>query len=309
MALKARGGDKKNILRRLEPGVAIPILHSADRAPLATDNLAMSDRIECARRHARTDTARHMNSARPSCEVAILELLLTLILGKPLWMWLLFLTLVLGLLAFDLGVLHRDDHEIGVAESLRLSAMYVALGLAFSGFIWWQMDGEAAAQYLTAFVVEKTLAMDNIMVIALIFAFFAVPRKYQHRVLFWGILGVIVLRGIMIGLGATIVEQYHWVLYVFAAFLILTGLKLLFGAGEEGHDLGNNRLLKLLKRRMHVTDEIHGHAFFIRQPHPKTGRPTRFATPLFLALILIECADLIFAVDSIPAVFTITTDP
>lgn len=237
-----------------------------------------------------------------------MDLLLVLFLGKPLWMWLLFLGLVVTLLAFDLGVLHKDDHEIGVAESLRLSAMYIVLGLSFSGFIWWQMDATATAQYLTAFVVEKTLAMDNIFVIALIFGFFAVPREYQHRVLFWGILGVIVLRGIMIGLGATIVDQYHWVLYIFAAFLIFTGIKMLFIADTE-HKIEDNGLVRFLKRRMHVTDELHGHDFFVRKPHPETGRVIRYATPLFLALITIEIADLIFAVDSVPAVFTITTDP
>jgi tellurite resistance protein TerC len=241
-------------------------------------------------------------------KVIFLELLLLLFLGKPLWMWLVFLALVVALLVFDLGVLHRDDHEIGVAESLGLSAMYIALGLSFSGFIFWQMDGEATAQYLTAFVVEKTLAMDNIFVIALIFGFFAIPRQYQHRVLFWGILGVIVLRGLMIGLGATIVEQYHWVLHVFAAFLVFTGVKMLM-VSETEHSLHDSRLLAFLRRRMHVTDEIRGHAFFVRAPHPETGRLTRFATPLFLALVLIEVADLVFAVDSVPAVFTITTDP
>ncbi len=237
-----------------------------------------------------------------------MEILFFLFLGKPLWMWLVFLTLVVSLLVFDLGVLHKDDHEIGVAESLKLSAMYITLGLSFAGFIWWQMDATATAQYLTAFVVEKTLAMDNIFVIALIFGFFAIPRQYQHRVLFWGILGVIVLRGIMIGLGATIVDQYHWVLYFFAAFLIFTGIKMLF-VKEADHDLSNNKLLKFLKQRFHVTDEIDGHAFFVRQADPKTGTLVRFATPLFLALVLIEVADLVFAVDSVPAVFTITTDP
>ncbi|MGI1660952.1 TerC family protein [Palleronia sp. KMU-117] len=223
-------------------------------------------------------------------------------------MWLLFLSLVIALLVFDLGVLNKKDHEIGVAESLRLSAMYITLGLSFSGFIWWQMDGEATAQYLTAFVVEKTLALDNIFVIALIFGFFAIPREYQHRVLFWGILGVIVLRGIMIGLGATIVDQYHWVLYIFAAFLIFTGIKMLFVASKE-HKMEENGLIRFLKRRLHVTEEMHGHDFFVKKPHPVTGRLTRYATPLFLALITIEIADLVFAVDSVPAVFTITTDP
>lgn len=237
-----------------------------------------------------------------------MEILLLLFLGKPLWMWLLFIVIVLGLLAFDLGVLHKDDHEIGVAESLRMSAMYIVLGLSFSGFIWWQMDATATAQYLTAFVVEKTLAMDNIFVIALIFSFFAIPRQYQHRVLFWGILGVILLRGLMIGLGATIVEQYHWVLYLFAAFLILTGIKMLFVADKE-HKIEENAAIRFLKRRMNVTDDFHGHAFFVRKPNPETGRLKRYATPLLLALIMIEIADLVFAVDSVPAVFTITTDP
>nr|WP_249219096.1 TerC family protein [Loktanella sp. SALINAS62] len=223
-------------------------------------------------------------------------------------MWLVFLALVMGLLIFDLGVLHKDDHEIGVAESLKLSAMYISLGLGFAGFIWWQMDAAATAQYLTAFVVEKTLAMDNVFVIALIFGFFAIPREYQHRVLFWGILGVILLRGIMIGLGATIIDQYHWVLYVFAAFLIFTGIRMLF-VSDKKHDLNDNVLLKFLKRRFNVTDRLNGHAFFVRQADPKTGKLVRFATPLFLALILIEVADLVFAVDSVPAVFTITTDP
>lgn len=246
---------------------------------------------------------------RVTLEVRVMEILVMLFLGKPLWMWLVFLVLVIGLLVFDLGVLHKDDHEIGVAESLRMSAMYISLGLSFAGFIWWQMDAEATAQYLTAFVVEKTLAMDNIFVIALIFGFFAIPRQYQHRVLFWGILGVIVLRGIMIGLGATIVDQYHWVLYIFAGFLVFTGIKMLFVANDKEHDLSENRLLKFLKRRMHVTEELRGHAFFVREPNLATGKVTGYVTPLLLALIVIEIADLVFAVDSVPAVFTITTDP
>jgi tellurite resistance protein TerC len=237
-----------------------------------------------------------------------LEFLLLLFMGKPLWMWLVFMTTVIGLLIFDLGVLHKEDHEIGVAESLKLSAMYITLGVAFSGFIWWQIDATASVQYLTAFVVEKSLALDNIFVIALIFGYFAIPRQYQHRVLFWGILGAIVLRGIMIGLGATIVERYHWVLFVFAAFLVFTGIRMLF-AKEGTPDLGDNLLLRVLKRRFNVTETLRGKAFFVMQPDPETGRMVRFVTPLFLALVLIEVADIVFAVDSVPAVFTITTDP
>ncbi|NDW33429.1 TerC family protein [Salipiger sp. PrR007] len=238
-----------------------------------------------------------------------MDILLTLFLGQPLWMWLTFLSIMLALLVFDLGVLNRDDHVIGVAESLETSALYISLGLAFGGFVWWQLGTKPAAQYLTAFVVEKTLALDNIFVIALIFGFFAIPAAYQHRVLFWGILGVIVLRGIMIGLGATLVEQYHWVLYLFAGFLFLTGIKMLWTGDTEEHDLASNPVVRFLKRRLRVTDEIHRHGFTVKQTDPVTGRTLRYATPLLLALIVIEIADLVFAVDSVPAVFTITTDP
>jgi tellurite resistance protein TerC len=236
-----------------------------------------------------------------------MEFLTPLFLGTPVWMWLLFVSIVIGLLVLDLGVLHKTDHEIGIAESLKLSSLYISLGVAFAGFVWWQIGAEASKLYLTAFVVEKTLAMDNVFVIALIFGFFAIPRAYQHRVLFWGILGVIVLRGLMIGLGATLVAQYHWVLYIFAAFLILTGIRMMF-AGDKEHDVGDNAVLKFLRRRMNVTDEVQGSRFFVKKADAG-GRMIRYATPLFLALILIEIADLVFAVDSVPAVFAITTDP
>ena len=233
---------------------------------------------------------------------------LTLFMGTPIWLWLLFLGLVGVLLAFDLGVLNRKEHEIGVAESLKLSAFYITLGVLFGGFVWYQMGSQAAAEYMTAFVVEKTLAMDNVFVIALIFATLSIPRRYQHRVLFWGILGVILLRGLMIGLGATLVAEYGWILYIFAGFLILTGIKMLF-VGDKEHDMADNPILKFLRRRMPLTDELHGHSFIVKQPDPKTGRIRRFATPLLLALVMIEIADVIFAVDSVPAVFAITTNP
>jgi len=236
------------------------------------------------------------------------EFLTTLFLGTPLWMWFTFIAIVIGLLVLDLGILHKDgETEIGVAESLKLSAMYISLGLGFAGFVYWQMGWEPTAQYLTAFVVEKTLALDNIFVIALIFGFFAIPRAYQHRVLFWGILGVIVLRGIMIGLGATLVAQYGWILYIFAGFLILTGIKMLMVADKE-HDIGENALIRLMRRMFNVTDGLRGNAFFVTEPNT-AGKMVRFVTPLFLALVMIEVADLVFAVDSVPAVFTITTDP
>ena len=150
--------------------------------------------------------------------------------------------------------------------------------------------------------------MDNVFVIALIFSFFAIPRQYQHRVLFWGILGVIVLRAIMIGLGATLVSQFSWVLYIFGGFLIFTGFKMWIIA-DHMPDIANNPLLKLLKRHMRVTEGLRGNAFWVQEPDPKTGKVERFATPLFLALVLVEFVDLVFAVDSVPAIFAITTDP
>lgn len=237
-----------------------------------------------------------------------MEFLLIEWLGKPAWMWLGFLTIVAVVLALDLGLLHRKQREIGVRESLVLSAGYLTLGLSFSGLIWWQIGETAAIQYLTGFVVEKSLALDNIFVIALIFGFFAVPRQYQHRVLFWGILGVIVLRGIMIGIGATLVAEFAWLLYVFAAFLVLTGIKMLMLA-DKPTDLSQNPVLKFIRRRFRVTDDLHGERFLVHLPDPKTGKLVRYMTPLLLALILIEIADVIFAVDSVPAIFAITTDP
>lgn len=178
-----------------------------------------------------------------------MDFLFLLFLGKPLWLWLTFLAIVLVLLVLDLGVLNKGDQEIGVAKSLKLSAFYITLGVLFGGFVWWQLGLEAAGLYLTAFVVEKSLAMDNVFVIAMIFGFFAIPRKYQHRALFWGILGVILLRGLMIGFGAALVNNYHWVLYVFAAFLVFTGAKMLLAKDDEEVDIANNPLLKFLRRR------------------------------------------------------------
>jgi tellurite resistance protein TerC len=229
-------------------------------------------------------------------------------LGKPAWMWLAFIGIVAALLAFDLGVLHKEHRPIEVRESLVLSGTYIGLGLAFGAWVWWYLGAEPGMNYLTGFVVEKTLALDNVFVIALIFAFFAVPAHYQHRVLFWGILGVIVLRAIMIGLGATLVSQFGWVLYIFAVFLIVTGVKMLV-MGDKPPALENNALIRLMRRRFNVTDEHHGERFFVKQPDPATGKPAWFVTPLFMALIAIEIADLIFAVDSVPAIFAITTDP
>ena len=237
-----------------------------------------------------------------------MDVLTSLFLGQPLWMWLGFLGLVMALLAFDLGVLHRDGHEIEVRESLLLSGFYIALGLAFGGFVWWQLGAQSGVEYLTGFVVEKSLAMDNVFVIAMIFGYLAIPRHLQHRVLFWGILGVIVLRAIMIGFGAALVSEFGWILYVFAAFLVFTGIRMLM-IGHEETDLSQNPVLLLMKKRFRVTETLQGDRFFVHQHDPRTGRMERYMTPLFLALVMIEIADVIFAVDSVPAIFAITTDP
>ena len=237
-----------------------------------------------------------------------MDLLFSDFLGKPAWIWLGFLAVVIALLVLDLGVLHRKQREIGVRESLAMSGYYIVLGLAFGGWVWWYLGETAGINYITGFVVEKSLAMDNIFVIAMIFAYFAVPRVYHHRVLFWGILGVIVLRAIMIGLGAALVEQFDWVLYIFAVFLIFTGIKMWMMAETE-YDVAGSPLLRWIRRNLRVTDDLHGNRFFVKAEDPKTGRLAWFMTPLFLTLIMVEVLDIVFAVDSVPAIFAITTDP
>ena len=237
-----------------------------------------------------------------------MELLSAPFLGHPAWLWLSFLGIVAALLAFDLGVLHRGEREIGVRESLWLSGGYVAAGLAFGAWLWSQLGADRGVEYFTGFLIEKSLSLDNVFVIALIFGYFAIPRALQHRVLFWGILGVIVLRAAMIGLGAALVSELEWVLYLFGLFLVATGAKMLWMSGSAP-DLAGNPVLRFLRRRLRITAEPRGRAFFVREPDPDTGRRVLWATPLFLALVMVELADLVFAVDSVPAIFAITTDP
>ncbi len=237
-------------------------------------------------------------------------------MGKPFWMWKGFLLIVLLLLAFDLGVLNRKDKEMGVAQSLWLSAFYIAFAVLYGAGIWWAYDsGEittsdgthAGIAYFTGFFIEKALSIDNVFVISLIFGYFAIPARYQYRALVWGIIGVILLRGIMIAAGAALVQQYSWVLYIFGGFLIATGIKMLV-VPEGEQDISKNPIVRFMRKHMRVTDELHGQKFFVRQMDPATGKKLAFATPLFLALVVINIADLIFAVDSVPAIFAITTD-
>ncbi len=232
--------------------------------------------------------------------------------GTPAWLWLTFIGIVATLLAFDLGVLHKHDRPIGVRESLLLSAGYISMGLLFGAWVWWFLGERSGIDYFTGFMIEKSLSMDNVFVIAMIFGFFAIPREFQHRVLFWGIIGVIVLRALMIGVGAALVGEFSWVLYVFGGFLLLTGVKMLF-VTEKPLDLAGNPVLKWMRRHMNISDEFHGGRFWVRLPRSGAAggaaSPAWFATPLFLALVLIELADLVFAADSVPAIFAITQDP
>lgn len=230
--------------------------------------------------------------------------------GTPLWMWGSFMALVFALLAFDMGVLTKNTKEIGVKQSLWLSAFYISLGLLFGIVVFYELGAAAASQYYTGFIVEKSLSLDNIFVMAIIFGYFGIPREYQHRVLVYGILGVILLRGLLIGLGATIVSQFEFVLWFFAAFLVYTGIKML---GHDDDDMYNadNKILAFLRKHLPVTDKFYGHQFFAKVPASDSGLPKAkvFVTPLLIALIMVEIADVIFAVDSIPAIFSITTDP
>lgn len=228
-------------------------------------------------------------------------------LGTPVWFWLTFLGIVAALTAFDLGVLHKEDREMGISESLKLSAFYISIALLFGGWIWLEKGADLGMKYFTGFFIEKALSIDNVFVISLIFTFFAIPRIYQYRALLWGILAVIVLRGVMIAAGAALVQQFYWLLYVFAAFLIATGVRMLWATDHEP-DISKNPVVRWISNHMRVTKDLHGERFFVKEVDAKTGKMVRAATPLFLALVVINLADLVFAVDSVPAIFAITTD-
>lgn len=273
------------------------------------------------------------------------------------WFYLGFVFLILVLLALDLGVFHRKAHVVSIKEALAWSGFWIALGLAFTVFIYigyehhWLglgltpdmmtispqvVDGvgivyndgySAAVKYVTGYLVEKSLAVDNIFVIAMVFAFFAVPALYQHRVLFWGIVGALVMRGVMIAVGTQLLREFAWIIYVFGGFLILTGIKML--AVKTRHsDPNRNVLVRLTRRLIGVTERFHGQHFFVRAGSDASLEPAApgealltdrvvasarpgalLATPLLLALVMVEVTDLIFAVDSIPAIFAVTADP
>jgi len=223
-------------------------------------------------------------------------------MGTPLWIWVAFNVGVLALLALDLGVFHRRAHAVSMKEAGIWTAVWIFLSLLFAGGVWAGKGPEKALEFVTGYVIEYALSMDNVFVFVLIFTYFAVPAAYQHRVLFWGILSVLVMRGAMIGVGVTLIQHFAWVMYVFGAFLVYTGLKMFFHKGAEIHP-EQNPLVRLCRRLFPMTSDYVDHRFFVR-------RDARlYATPLFLVFVVVNATDLVFAVDSIPAIFAVTTDP
>jgi tellurite resistance protein TerC len=218
------------------------------------------------------------------------------------FLWVAFNVFVLGMLALDLAVFHRKAHTVSLREALNWSIVWVALSLIFNAGIYYFWGQEKALEFLTGYVIEKALSVDNLFVFIVIFSYFSVPAMYHHRVLFWGILGALVMRALFIAGGVALLNSFHWMIYVFGGFLILTGIKMLFAGDEEVHP-EKNPVLRLLRRLMPVTKEYHGQSFFIRDG----GK--LWATPLLLVLVVVETTDVIFAVDSIPAILAITTDP
>jgi tellurite resistance protein TerC len=231
------------------------------------------------------------------------------------WMWVGFFALVLVMLAIDLFVVGGGkQHRVSFKEAATWSGIWVGVSFLFAGALWWHLDGsvgreianQKTLQYITGYLIEKSLAVDNVFVWLILFSFFAIPLELQKRVLILGVLGAIVMRTVMIFAGVWLITQFHWLLYVFGAFLLFTGIKMWWFA-DETPDLANNPAIKWIRRHMKVTDDLHGERFFIMKE--EAGKLVRYATPLFLVLILVEITDLIFAVDSIPAIFAITTDP
>lgn len=219
----------------------------------------------------------------------------------PLWAWAAVLAVILAMLAVDL-LAHRTAHVVSVKEAAVWSAIWVSLGLTFGGVVWWAYGARAGGEYYAGYLIEKSLAVDNVFVFALIFSYFAVPREYQHRVLFYGVLGALVFRAIFIAGGAVLINNFAWILYLFGAFLVFTGWKMFTHRNDE-MDPSRNPILRLVRKRVPSTDEYHGQKFWVK----KAGKWV--ATPLFTVLVLVETTDIIFAVDSIPAIFAVTQDP
>jgi tellurite resistance protein TerC len=224
------------------------------------------------------------------------------------WVLIGFNLAVLVMLAIDLGVFHREAHEVSVREAAGWVITWVSLSLSFNFGIYYFMGSRAGLEFLTGYLIEQALSVDNIFVFVLIFSYFSVPKRYQHRVLFWGILGALLLRGTMIAVGAVLIQRFHWILYVFGGFLVFTGIRMAF-ARDEGIEVESNPVIKLMRRILPVTNRYHGQKFFVREPIGPTHDLRLVATPLFIVLVMVETTDLVFALDSIPAIFAVTTDP
>ena len=226
------------------------------------------------------------------------------VISMPVWAWILFYVLVLVMLVIDLKSFGRKgQHEVSVSEALKMTAVWIGVSLIFCGGIWLYEGDEKAMEFLAGYLIEKSLSMDNLFVFLMLFSFFGIQRKYQHEVLFWGIFGALVLRSIFIFAGTAIINQFEWILGVFGVFLIYTGIKMFGHQDDENVDPSKNIFVKLFKKFFPVTDQMHDDKFFI------TENGKRLATPLFIALLVIETTDVAFAVDSIPAVFSVSRDP
>ena len=228
--------------------------------------------------------------------------------GQAAWLWVAFMGFVFTLLFVDLFVLNKKDHVIGLKESLRLTAIYLSLGVLFGLWVLYHNGSAQAADYYTVWLLEQSLSLDNLFVMSVIFTSFAIPRQYQHRVLVWGILGVIIFRGVMIGAGAVLVREYSEVLYLFAVILIVTGIKMMFIDSDGNEDYTQKGYVKWMARHLRIDSKLHENHFFVRLPG-KAGKMLLYATPLFLCLCTIELTDVMFAFDSVPAALAITTDP
>ena len=227
---------------------------------------------------------------------------------NSLWGWIWFNVAVLAILALDLGVLHRKSSKVSLKEAAIWSGVWVALSLCFALAIYWNMGKESGLEFLTGYLIEYALSVDNIFVFVLIFSYFSVPEKYQHRVLFWGIIGALVLRGVMIVAGSALVTRFAWTLYIFGAFLVFTGIRMALQKDDAAYNAERDPVLRLARKLIRVTPDYRGDRFFVKEPD-KTGRNRFAATPLFIVLIIVDTTDIIFATDSIPAIFAVTRDP
>ncbi|HYU51539.1 MAG TPA: TerC family protein [Gemmatimonadaceae bacterium] len=227
---------------------------------------------------------------------------------NTIWGWIGFNVVVLAILALDLGVLHKRSEKVTLKEAATWSAIWVALSLCFAFAVYRTMGEESGLEFLTGYLIEYALSVDNIFVFVLIFSYFSVPEKYQHRVLFWGIIGALVLRGVMIVAGSALVTRFAWTLYLFGAFLVVTGIRMALQKDETAYNPERDPVLRLARRLLPVTSDYRGDSFFVREPD-STGKLRIAATPLFIVLLIVDTTDVVFATDSIPAIFAVTRDP